>query len=395
MTPEARVLLAEQLRPGLEAAFERDVAAQDILAFAALSGDHNPLHSSSEYAGQTNYGKPIAHGAFQVGLASTMAGMFLPGRDVVVGTFQCRFPAPLYYPCRVRVTGEITAWVPGTGNGVLRVRVTDLANQSVTAEIHVGFSLHESRVQMGGKEAAAADPRPAADDPGKPLVLVTGASGGIGSVIVENLTADYHVLALSRSGQGAYPAGVEPVAIDLGTEDWEGELAQQLNGRLLYGVVHAAWPPYPSGGLLTTADEAIRLQVEFGGMGVIRVARFLQTCSSPGSRFVILGSAAGTQQPVLNMAAYSLGKALLEQTVRLLAPELARRQSTINLIAPSYVATGMNRNASSRARLTEMAKVPLGKLCEPADIAHAAAFFLAPAAQFVTGQILPLTGGQL
>jgi 3-oxoacyl-[acyl-carrier protein] reductase len=95
------------------------------------------------------------------------------------------------------------------------------------------------------------------------------------------------------------------------------------------------------------------------------------------------------------MAAYSLGKAALEHTVRLLAPELARANITINTIAPSFVPVGMNNAKTNRVVLTETAKVPLGKLCSPEDVARAIEFLLSPGAAFITGQMLPLTGGQL
>src|SRR5580704_6125527 len=100
---EPRLFTAEDLRIGLQAEFERDISVEDIAAFAVLSRDWNPLHTNEDYARQTNYGRRIVHGAFQVGLASAMAGMYLPGREVVVGGFQCRFPAPLRFPARVRV----------------------------------------------------------------------------------------------------------------------------------------------------------------------------------------------------------------------------------------------------------------------------------------------------
>jgi 3-oxoacyl-[acyl-carrier protein] reductase len=110
---------------------------------------------------------------------------------------------------------------------------------------------------------------------------------------------------------------------------------------------------------------------------------------------VILGTTAATLKPVLNMSAYSLGKATLEHTVRLLAPELARSQITINLVAPSFVPVGMNSEKTNRVVLTETAKVPIGKLCAPQDVADAVEFFLSGGAGFITGQMLPLTGGQL
>src|SRR5579863_10108316 len=371
---EPRLLTAADLAVGLRAEFERDIAIEDVAAFADLSRDWNPLHIDEAYADTTNYGKRIVHGAFQVGLASAMAGMYLPGREVVVGGFQCRFPAPLFYPSRVRVQGEITAWSPQSTSGSLRVRVAEITGGVLTSEIHVAFSLHETRAAV--PERVDSQRRPAE---GTPIVLLTGASGGLGREIAAVLSKDYQVIGLVRSRPESSASGVEWIEADLAANDWESAAELQLQGRLLYGLVHAAWPAAPQGSLLETDIEAVRAQLEFGGAGTIRAARFLRShAASGGARMVVLGTTAATVKPVLNMAAYSLGKAALEHTVRLLAPELARGGITINTIAPSFVPAGMNLAKTSRVILTETAKVPLGKLCAPEDVARTVAFFLSP-----------------
>ena len=390
----ARLFTAADLRTGLEAQFDRHIDEADITAFADLSRDWNPLHTDPAYAAGTNYERRIVHGAFQVALASAMAGMYLPGREVVVGSFQCRFPAPLYYPADVRVHGEITAWVPQTASGVLRVRVIEPASSRLTAEIHVGFSLHEKRTAAATEKlhpAAVPAGNPEVSD--KPVVLVTGASGGLGSHIALALADSYHVIGMSRSPR--QPSPVESLTADLNAPDWEWLLERQLNGRRLYGFVHTAWPAGPEGGLLATETAAIESQLQFGALTTIRIARFFRAQAAPAGRLIILGTTAATLKPVLNMAAYSLGKAALEHTVRLLAPELARSNITINLVAPSFVPVGMNNAKTNRVILSETAKVPLGKLCSPDDVAGSVSFFLSPGAAFITGQILPLTGGLL
>ena len=389
---EPRLFTAEDLRIGLQAEFERDISVEDITAFAALSRDWNPLHTNEDYARQTNYGRRIVHGAFQVGLASAMAGMYLPGREVVVGGFQCRFPAPLFYPSRVRVQGEVMAWSSQSASGSLRVRITEIPGGVLTSEIHVSFSFHESREATG---SSASGQTYAVDSNEKPIVLLTGASGGLGQRIAAVLAESYHVIGMVRSCP-ATKDGVEWLAADLASPDWELAAERQLRGRRLYGLVHAAWPAGPQGGLLEAELDAVKNQLEFGGVGTIRMARFLRSQSAGGgARMVVLGTTAATVKPALNMAAYSLGKAALEHTVRLLAPELARGNITINTIAPSFVPVGMNNAKTNRVVLTETAKVPLGKLCSPDDVARAIEFLLSPGAAFITGQMLPLTGGQL
>jgi 3-oxoacyl-[acyl-carrier protein] reductase len=388
---QPRAFSADDLRSGLEAEFEREITEADVASFADLSRDWNPLHVDPAYAAQTNYGERIVHGAFQVALASAMAGMYLPGREVVVGSFQCRFPAPLHYPSRVRVLGEITAWVQPSATGTLRVRVIELPSLTLTSEIHVGFGLHETRPRRAEEIA----PQQAHLD-GKPVVLITGASGGLGYNLASTLSRSYHVVGTARSvPMPEKQLGVEWLGADLSAGNWEHLVERQLRGRNLYGVVHAAWPSAPHGSLLDMEMETIAAQVRFGSTATIRLARFLRARASGPARLVILGTTAATLKPMLNMSAYSLGKATLEHTVRLLAPELARSQITINLVAPSFMTVGMNSEKTNRVILTETAKVPMGKLCAPQDVSDAVEFFLSANAGFVTGQMLPLTGGQL
>lgn len=383
---EARELNGADLRVGLSASFERDLSQEDVQAFADLSGDHNPLHVDPAYACQTNYQRPIVHGAFQVSLASAMAGMHLPGRNVVLGAVRSHFPSPLYYPCRVVVRGEIVSWFPAARSGMLRVRVQDSATSTLTAEVHMSFGLHESR------GALPVEPQRASPRGDRELVVVTGAHGALGRQLVQRLSQRFDVLGWVRQAAGA---GAETIGCDLEQDDWEAQASMSLRGRLVYGLVHAAWPGAPKGGLLELEPDAIRRQVEFGGPTTVRLARWLSSHAGAQARFVALGTTAATLHPELGLASYSLGKATLEHTVRLLAPELARRGITANAILPSYMPIGINQAKTERATLLETARVPLGRVCTPEDVAGAAEFFLSPAAAFVTGQMLPLTGGRL
>jgi NAD(P)-dependent dehydrogenase (short-subunit alcohol dehydrogenase family)/acyl dehydratase len=387
---EVRDLSAQELRVGLSAEFERTIGAEDIAAFAHLSGDENPLHLSEEYASQTNYGRRIVHGAFQISLASALLGMHLPGKRVVLGSVRSRFMAPLYYPCSVVVRGEIVSWLPDRQSGVLRVHVRDKATSSVTAEVQMGFGLHEGRANA---QTAAVQPR--SGDP-RELVVVTGASGALGRALSSHLLQRYDVLGLARAGASAgNPAAAALVACDLEDEDWESRASDALAGRSVYAVVHAAWPGAPKGGLLELDLETVRRQLDFGGVGTVRLARWLSRHALPEARLVLLGSTAGTLYPELGLAAYSLGKVTLEHALRLLAPELAARGISINAILPSYMPVGINQAKTERATLLETARVPAGRLCTPEDVIACVDYLLSPGASFVSGQLLPLTGGRL
>ena len=97
----------------------------------------------------------------------------------------------------------------------------------------------------------------------------------------------------------------------------------------------------------------------------------------------------------MSTAAYSLAKASLEHTVKLLAPELALKKITINAVSPSFLPVGMNLHANERQRLKAKAAVPLGRLCETTDVMGAIRYLFSSDASFLTGQNLVLSGGQI
>jgi len=393
MPPEPKAYAADELAVGLSAEFEREITEEDILAFARNSGDQNPLHVDAAYAAATSYQGRIVHGAFQVGLASALLGMHLPGRSVLLGSVNARFIAPLYFPCRVHVRGEITSWNRQTLAGQLKVVVEEAASSVPTSEIFMAFSLHEKREAARPTAPVAVAP---AGPAGQRVVLVTGASGGLGSVLSAALAKDYAVLGAFRSHPLQAEPGVSPLQLDLDAPGWEEGLRTALGDRPLYGIVHAAWPGAPRGGLLGVQDDVLERQLLFATTLTIHLARFLYgRVGSEGGRLVVLGSLAGRARPALPLAAYSLAKAALESAVALLAPELARKQITINAICPSYVAAGINRQADERARKREAALVPMGRLCTPEDVAAMVRYLLSPEAAFLSGQAIALSGGQI
>ncbi len=400
--PDAHVYTAEDLHAGLKTAYEQEVAEEDVLAFARLTGDHNPLHVDADYARASNYAGRIVHGAFQVGLASALLGMRLPGQRVLLGSINSRFPAPLYFPARVRITGEITAWNLQTLGGQLRVVIQEAASSNVTAEIFMGFTLHEQRRAATIEEDARPTHGEESSHAGRreKLVLLTGAAGGLGAHILAALAEEYEVLAVVNRRPldkelRELPNVLEAQA-DLNGPALEEQLSSIIGGRPVYGVVHAAWPGAPRGSLLQADDEAITNQLAFGANITIRLARTLfNHADAEGGRFVAVGSTAGTLKPYLQMGVYSLGKACLEQTVKLLAPELARRKITANAVCPSFVPVGINRQATERQVMLESAATPLGRVCGPGDVAGLIRYLLSQEAAFVSGQTVALTGARL
>ncbi|MBV8550413.1 MAG: SDR family oxidoreductase [Acidobacteriaceae bacterium] len=398
MFPEPVALTPEQIRVGLRASFDRHIAERDILEFARSSGDANPLHVDAAYAATIGYQRPIVHGAFQIGLASALIGTQLPGRDVLLISLQARFISPLYYPNDVQVVGEVASWNRSARRGSIRARVIEKSSKITTAEFHLGFVLRDAGGETPSNESCARA-SPSVSD--RPVILITGASGGIGSELVSRLSNLFRVLALVRDRAKVEAllnvnCNAQIVESDLETANWQCEVDAALSGSSLYGIVHAAWPGCPQGSLLELTEQDIEGQILFGGSRTVALAQYLLSHSGEsGGRFIALGSVAAAKKPAIQIASYSLGKLVLEQTVLLLAPELARKQITANVVSLSFIPVGMNRHRNQRVRLREAAMVPTGRLCEPRDVSAAVEFLLSPEASFVSGQVLGLYGGML
>ncbi|MFZ5648440.1 MAG: MaoC family dehydratase [Bacillota bacterium] len=93
----------EELQLGDKAAFTKTITEADIILFAGLSGDFNPVHVDSEYSKKTQFKERIAHGPLTLSLIAPVIGMKLPGLGSVLLDIQARFHRP------VRIGDTITA----------------------------------------------------------------------------------------------------------------------------------------------------------------------------------------------------------------------------------------------------------------------------------------------
>jgi 3-hydroxybutyryl-CoA dehydratase len=110
--PFVHTLYFEDLRVGMQETLMRTVMDEDVVDFARISGDDNPIHLSERYAAKTRFGQRIAHGLYTASLISAVLGTRLPGPGAVYRSQTLNFHAPVTIGDVVTVVVEVVELVP-------------------------------------------------------------------------------------------------------------------------------------------------------------------------------------------------------------------------------------------------------------------------------------------
>lgn len=97
----------EDLTVGQRETLMKTVMDDDVIAFADLSGDRNPVHLSDHFARKTRFGERIVHGLYTASLISTVIGMYLPGPGAVYLSQTLNFRGPVKIGDVINVVVEV------------------------------------------------------------------------------------------------------------------------------------------------------------------------------------------------------------------------------------------------------------------------------------------------
>ena len=109
---QVRALVFEDLTVGMREVLMKTVMETDVVGFAQLSGDDNPIHLCDTYAAGTRFGQRIAHGLYTASLISDVLGTRLPGPGAVYRSQTLNFHAPVTIGDVVTVVVEVVELVP-------------------------------------------------------------------------------------------------------------------------------------------------------------------------------------------------------------------------------------------------------------------------------------------
>ena len=235
------------------------------------------------------------------------------------------------------------------------------------------------------------------------IALVTGATRGIGAAIAQELAQrGYTVIGTATSDEGAQR--ISAALIDQGGRGVKLDVNDAASVEALFDSIVKT-----DGGLhvlvnnagITKDQLAMRMKddewdavLDTNLKAVFRLSRaaIRPMMKQRFGRIISVTSVVGSMGNP-GQANYAAAKAGVAGMSRALARELGSRIITVNCVAPGFIATDMTAVLPQEQKAALAAQIPLGKLGDPSDIAHAVAFLASNEAGYITGQELAVNGG--
>jgi len=235
------------------------------------------------------------------------------------------------------------------------------------------------------------------------IVLVTGASRGIGAAIADELAAQgATVIGTATSESGAAAIGER-----LAPHGGHGRVLNVTDGGAVEALIDGIAKEFgPVSILVNNAgitrdqllmrmrDEDWQAILDTNLTSVYRTSKAVMRgmMKARKGRIISIASVIGlTGNP--GQANYAAAKAGIIAFSKSLAREIGSRGITVNVVAPGFIDTDMTRSLPEESKQALLGQIALGRLGEAGDIAKAVAFLASPAAAYITGETLHVNGG--
>lgn len=403
--PKAAELGFDDIAVGQLFQIERSFSVDDVRAFAAVSGDHSPLHVDAAYAASTEFGSCVVHGVLLASLFSQLVGMQVPGKHALYLGQELTFRRPVLVGETVRAIAKVTGKSDATRTLVLNTEIRSTDDKVVV----MGTAKVKVRDEARREPQPLAAALPASTATGRRVALVTGASRGMGAEIARTLARRGFAVAVNyfRSADRA-----EAVVQDIVRE---GGLAMAFQADVRDAAAVTAMVAQVAerlGAPTVLVNSAVgdfanrpiaELRwVDFEAHLDYQLKAVLNTCQSVrplmkaagGGAIVNLLSQVVGGAPAGGMADYVSAKSALMGFSKAMAVEWAEDAVRVNMVSPGLTRTEMTEHYHERVFKMEAARTPLKRIATPADVANSVAYLASDDSAFLTGVNVYVTGGQ-
>ena len=250
------------------------------------------------------------------------------------------------------------------------------------------------------------------------LALVTGASRGIGRAIARELASQgFSVVGTATTPEGATAIGSELAAFP----GCAGEVLDVTDAVAAQALIDRIVTRH--GGLQVLVNNALskfgRIDVLVNNAGITRDTLIMRMSEDDWDAVIdtnlkaVFRMSRAVMRPmmkqrygrIINITSvvgasgnagqsnYAAAKAGVAGMTRALARELGSRNITVNCVAPGFIETDMTTKLSVDQQQTLLNQIPVGRLGQPSEIAHAVAYLASRQAAYITGQELHVNGG--
>ena len=226
------------------------------------------------------------------------------------------------------------------------------------------------------------------------MIILTGASGGIGQAILPSLAKLDNVIAISHSKPINVDQldGIESYQVDLTSESQVNEFVLKIKSKLSKVVlIHAAVISLDNLAVkFETEDWNQSINLNLNGNFFLTRALLTPMIEDAWGRIIHMSSIAAIKG-VSGTIAYSTTKTGLLGMSKVLASEYARFGITSNVLIPGYLDTGLIDTLDEKSRLKILESIPSKKLGSPSNIVNAIDFLIK--SEYVNGSSINVDGG--
>ncbi len=386
----------EKIQPGDEVHFSKQIAAEDLDAFAKLSGDRNPLHMDENFAARTHFQRRVVHGMLIANYVSTLVGMRCPGPGALWSQQTFRWRAPVFIGDRIDITLKVTHKSAGARTLTIECKALN-QDGKVVMEGEGTVTALEERQQT--KELPITER----------VAFVSGGSRGLGAAITAALAQAGAMVAVNYCSSAA--AAEElcstiqssggrafPVQADVTNQESivaaVAKVQKEFDRPVGILINNAGSIPEPKP-FLQTSWEEVQSNFDLHVRGAFHCSQAVipGMIEQKSGRIINIGSSFLMNAPPVNWTNFLVAKSAMQALTRCLAAELGPHGIRVNMVSPGLVENESIAGLSERLRKVQAMQTPLRRLASPAEIAAVVTALCTGAGDFVTGVEIPVSGG--